>query len=261
MINQNRPRRIGMILFFLTLIMLVVHIETLIRFNRRENSITGGESDGSAPVSMEIDARADSTSTWLKRDFEMDDGQKVELIGQTIDATLSNKSGDVLKDWELRINITGDCFINQAWTGEVEIHQFVGTDQEKVQRLSLQNYKLEDVTFAYRYDGDLLIPLKSGDYFIYYPSARFGEMPLDGGDDVQIGVIFYYLDSLDFSDYELSFHLHRSFTQGVTFYVLAVLAALWMLTMTVSGVSTFTYRRAMKEMELRKSGILSSGRS
>ena len=255
MIDQNRLKRFGMVLFFLLLIMLVIHTETLIRFNRRVINIHGNDASGVAY--MEIDARADSTSTWLKRSFQMDDGREVDLIGQTIDGTLYNQSGDAVRDWELRINITQDCYINQAWNGEVEIHQFVGTDREKVQRMNLQNYQLEDVTFEYRYDGDLLIPLQRGDYVIYYPSTRFGEMPIDGGDDAKIGVIFYYLDELDLSDYDLQLRFHRAFTQGFTFYAFVGLALLWLLTMTLSGVGMLAYRRAMKEMELRKSGISS----
>lgn len=254
MIEQNRLRRLNIILFFLSLVMLVIHIESMVRFNRREIQIHGNDSAG--PVQMEIDARADSTSTWLKRSFVLD-GKVVDLTGQTIDGTLRNQSKDTLRDWELRINIAGDCFINQAWNGEVEIHQFTGTDREVVQRMNLQNYQLEDVTFEYRYDGDLLIPLQQGDYVIYYPSSRFGEMPIEGGDDVKIGVIFYYLDQLDLSDYDLLLHFHRSFTQGVTFYAFIALLGLWMLSMTVSGVSMLTYRRTMKEMDLRKSGIFS----
>ena len=254
MIEQNRFRRLNIILFFLSLVMLVVHIESMVRFNRREIQIHGNDSSG--PVQMEIDARADSTSTWLKRSFMLN-GRAVDLTGQTIDGTLRNQSVDTLQDWELRINIKGDCYINQAWNGEVEIHQFTGTDREAVQRMNLQNYQLEDVTFEYRYDGDLLIPLQQGDYVIYYPSSRFSEMPIDAGDDVKIGVIFYYLDQLDLSDYDLLLHFHRSFTDGFTFYIFIALLALWALSMTVSGVSLLTYRRTIKEMDLRKSGIFS----
>lgn len=93
---------------------------------------------------MEIDARQNSTSTWLKRDFSLD-GETVDLIGSTIDGTLHNDSRDQVKEWDLRINIAGNCFVNQAWNGEVEIHQFAGTEKETVQRLNLQDYRLEDV--------------------------------------------------------------------------------------------------------------------
>ena len=255
MIDQNRLKRLSVVLFILSMIMLIVHMETLVRFNRQTLHIHGADNTGD--VRMEIDARADSTSTWLKRSFQMDDGSEVDLIGQTIDGTLYNQSGDAIQDWELQINISGDCFINQAWNGEVEIHQFVGTDREKVQRLSLQNYQLEDVTLENHYDGDLLIPLQQGDYVIYYPSTRFGEMPVDGGSDAKIGTIFYYLDELDLSNYDVQYHRHRLFTQGITFYVLTALAVLWLLAAIMVAAGSLAYRRALKEMELRKSGIFS----
>ena len=255
MINQNRLKQISVVLFLLAMIVLVVHIESLIGFNRHVFNVHGN--DNSTNVQMEIDPRANSTSTWLKRGFKLDDGSEVDLIGQTIDGTLRNQSGDAIQDWELRFNITQDCYINQAWNGEVEIHQFVGTDREKVQRMNLQNYQLEDVTFENRYDGDLLIPLQQGDYVIYYPNSRFSEMPIRSGDDVKIGVIFYYLDQLDLSDYDLQFHFHRVFTQGIFFYVLVAVAVLCLLSVVMTASGALAYRRAMKEMELRKSGIFS----
>ena len=139
----------------------------------------------------------------------------------------------------------------------MEIHQFADTDRQRVQRMNLQDYQLEDVSLEYRYDGDLLIPLQAGDCVIYYPSTRFGEMPVSGGDDIKIGVIFYYLDDLDLSDHEVLLHFHRYFTQGFTFYAFIALAALWIINMVVSGIGNLAYRRALKEMELRKSGIFS----
>ena len=255
MIDQNRLRRASVVLFLLSLVVLVIHLESLIGFNRHIFRVHGN--DSSRNVQMEINSRADSTSTWLKRDFKLDDGRVVDLTGQTIDGTLRNQSQDAIKDWELQINITGDCYINQAWNGEVEIHQFVGTENEKVQRLNLQNYQLEDVAFEKFYDGDLLIRLQKGDYVIYYPNAGFSEMPIAGGSDVKIGVIFYFLDELDLSDYDLQFHFHRRFTQGITFYIFVALVVLWLLSVIIAVSGMLAYRRAVKEMELRKSGIFS----
>ena len=253
--DQNIFRRVSVILFFLSLMMLAIHMESNVRFNRRDFQLHG--CDASSPVRMEIDARKDSTSTWLKRSFRLDDTRIVDLTGQTIDGTLQNGGSDAIRDWELRINITGDCFINQAWNGEVEIHQFTGTEKEKVQRLNLQNYQLEDVIFENRYDGDLLIPLQSGDYVIYYPSGRFSEMPIASGEDVKIGMIFYYVNDLDLSDYDVQYHHHREFTQGMTFYPFIILAVLWLLTAILTTAVTLSYRRIRKENELRKSGISS----
>ena len=253
MTGQNRFRQISIILFVLSLITLAVHIESLVKFNRHEFQIHGNSSAGE--VQMKIDVRENSTSTWLKRAFPLSATQLVDLTGQTIDGVFHNGSGDEIQDWSLRINIAGDCFINQAWNGEVEIHQYAGTDREKVQRLNLQSYELADVLFEKRYDGDLLIPLQAGDYVIYYPSTRFSEMPITGGEDVTIGMIFYYLDQLDLSDYDVLYHHHRGFTQGITFYPFIVLSVLWLLSVVLDLAVNISYRRARKEMELRKSGI------
>lgn len=85
--DQNRFRRISIVLFILFLITLAVHMESLVRFNRLALDIHGD--DSSRGILMEIDARKDSTSTWLKRSFRIDDNREVDLTGQTIDGTLN----------------------------------------------------------------------------------------------------------------------------------------------------------------------------
>ena len=251
--DQNRLRRISMILLLVTLVMLIVHVQILVTFNRRVYNVHGN--DTGSKSYMDINYRDNSTSSWLKRGFAMTDGSIVDLIGQTVDETLYNNSGDVIQEWGLRINITGDCFINQSWNGEVEIHQFVGTEQEKVQRLNLQDYQLEDVQLQYRYDGDLLIPLQAGDYLVYVPNTLYTEMPVRAGDSVKIGMIFYYLNQLDLSDYDLTVRYHRSFTQGWSFISFIVCAVLWFLATVVHVTSTVIYRNARKQMEQRRSGL------
>ena len=55
--------------------MLVVHIQLLAVFNRRELSIQGN--DSSQTAYMEIDPRTNSTSRWLKRDFPLTEDRTV----------------------------------------------------------------------------------------------------------------------------------------------------------------------------------------
>ena len=251
--DQSGLRRISIICFFLMLVMLIVHVQILVAFNRQTVNVHGNDSSSNAY--MEINSRENSTSSWLKRGFRMKNNPPVDLTGQTIDQNLYNNSGDVIQEWSLRINITGDCFINQAWNGEVEIHQYTGSKQEAVQKLNLQDYVLEDVKLDYFYDGDLLIPLQEGDYVLYFPSERYTEMPVRSRESVRIGMIFYYLKELDLSDYDLTVHFHRSFTQGWSFIAFIAAAALWVLSSVVYGTSTVIYRNAQKQMELRKSGL------
>lgn len=245
-------KKICALLLIATAIALAVHLVSLDLFNKRENVVHGN--DATSVSYMEIDARKDSTSTWVKRDYDLF-GEKVNITGATIDGELHNTSSDTISNWTLRLNIQGDCLINQAWNGEVEIHQYVGTADETVQRMNLQNYNLDDVKLDHLYDGDLLIPLKAGDYVIYYPSEKFKEMPLAGNDSIKIGVIFYYLNALDLSDYDLTFQYHRAFYQGPTFLVFVLLAVLSFVFVLMYIVSDVTYKRAQNELELRKSGL------
>jgi len=251
--DQTVLRRITMICFIAMLIMFIVHVQILVTFNQRKLTVQGKDSGSSAY--MDIDAREGSTSSWQKRDYPLTEERTVDLTGRTIDGTLFNNSGDTILEWGLRINITGDCFINQAWTGEMEIHQFVGTEQETVQRLNLQDYRLDEVTLKYQYDGDLLIPLQPGDYLIYHPNQHNMEMPLNHGENVTIGLIFYYLDELDLSDYTLTLHFHRNFSQGWSFIVFIVLTSLCLLSAVMYGTSIYIFRNAKKQLEMRKSGL------
>ena len=250
--DQNRLRRISIVLFVVMLVMFVVHVQILVNFNRQVLNVHGN--DSSSKSYMEINDRDNSTSSWLKRGFRLTEGRTVNLTGQTVDETLYNNSGDVIQEWGLQININDDCFINQAWNGEVEIHQFAESG-ETVQRLNLQDYKLEDVQLQYQYDGDLLIPLKKGDYIVYFPSTYYTEMPVRSGDSVKIGMIFYYLEKLDLSEYDLTIRYHRIFSHGWSFITFIIAAVLWVLTCVVYGTSAVIYRNARKQMEQRRSGL------
>ncbi len=250
--NQTLLKRISIILFVLMLVAFILHVQFLIRFNLHIEHVHGN--DSSSPSYMDINYRENSTSSWLKRDFQLTEEKTVDLTGQTIDETLYNNSGDIIQDWGLRIDIKGDCFINQAWNGEVEIHQFA-ENGGTVQRMNLQDYQLEEVQLQYRFDGDLLIPLQKGDYILYYPNEYYTEMPVRAGDSVKIGMIFYYVEQLDLSDYDLTVHYHRTFYQGWGFIVFIIFAVLWFLSCVVHGTSTVIYRNAQKQMEQRRSGL------
>ena len=74
-----------------TLVMLIVHVQILVTFNRRGDNVHGN--DTGSKSYMDINYRDNSTSSWLKRGFAMTDGSIVDLIGQTVDETLYNNSG------------------------------------------------------------------------------------------------------------------------------------------------------------------------
>ena len=222
-------------------------------FNSKVHTQVGPNSDSS--VSMTVGEREDGTSSWQKRGYILD-GKDVDLNAQTIDGTLVNDSGYNLQKWGMRVNIGSDCFLNNAWCGTVEIHQNVLT-RERVQRIDLRNYRQGDITLDYLFDGDLLIPLYAGDYFIYYPSIKDQELHLQSNSQLTIGFIIYYLDAPDLSDYEFTYSFDRKFYNGHQFYIMMTLSVLWLLLFFAASVSYVTFRTAAKEMEIKKSGILS----
>ncbi|MCR5088279.1 MAG: HAMP domain-containing histidine kinase [Oscillospiraceae bacterium] len=197
---------------------------------------------------MDIHFRGDETSAWVKRDLELD--------GRVFDGILYNHSRREVSSWTLQINIQGDCWLNQFWNGEVEVHQHVGSEQEVVQRLNLAGYNLNDLKLEYAVDAtDLLIPLKKGDYIVYYPSAAVGETPLSAGNEATVGVIFYYRGDIDLTDYRIDYYYRMTATQGPLFVIICVFAAVLLLLLGYYIASTLAYRRAQQEIDLRVSGI------
>ena len=233
--------------------LIIFQFVLITQFNSHLYTVKGADETGG--TYMDLDIRKDSTSSWLKRDFSWE-GEILDLSAQTIDGIFINNSNNLVDDWTMRIDITDDCFINNAWCGQMEIHQFVGTGKEKAQTLDLRNYELEDISLEYFYDGDLLIPLQAGDYIIYYPSVKDNEMPIEADSSLTMGCIFYYFDSLDFYDYQIDFTYHRSFTYGPLFYAILFLSAVWMTGVIIYVISLQFYKDAQKQLELKKSGLL-----
>lgn len=63
--NNTNLKRVSALLIAATIIALIVHLVGLDIFNKREIVVHGN--DSSSASYMEIDARKDSTSTWVER--------------------------------------------------------------------------------------------------------------------------------------------------------------------------------------------------
>lgn len=245
-------KRALIILPIVIVAILIGEVIFLHNFNSQVHTVT---SDESGDVTISLGGRDGDSNTWLKRGFELD-GMTVDLVAQTLDGDFSNNSDYKLGSWQMQVNIHSDCYLNKAWCGTVEIHQNVDGN-EKVQTVDLRNITPEDVTLDYVYDGDLLIPLYDGDYFIYYPSTSEGEAPVDANKQFTIGIIIYYLNEPDLSDYIVKYTYNRSIKEGIATYIAIFLVAVWIIVLLMYLVSSHTYKKTVKEMEIRKSGILS----
>ena len=164
--------------------------------------------DTSEDTYMDIIVREGSANAWLKRDFEFD-GKTYDIWGQTIDCVFHNNASLIVEEWKLTINIKADCFVNKCWNGSAEIHQYVGTSDEKSEHLDLMKCDPDEVQLVHTvHNGDLMIPLKAGDSVIYVPNTdtALAEMPVPAESEIVPGIIFYYLNDIDLSDY---FIVHR----------------------------------------------------
>lgn len=233
------------------IVLLITQIVFVSRFNRRVYSVSGADEE--AQTYLDMEPRDDSTSSWIKRDFSWE-GKTIDLNAQTIDGVLHNNSAETINNWTIRIEITKDCFINNAWCGTMEIHQNT-KNGEKVQTLDLRKYDLDEVKLENTFDGDLLIPLHKGDYIIYYPSAIDDEIPISGNSELTMGVIFYYFDTLDFYDYTLEYTYHRVITQGPIYYVMIGLGVILLIGIAVYITLVQTYKDSQKQLELRKTTL------
>ena len=252
--RREKARKILIVLLVCLLAGIMGQMVYIISYNNRVHTVEGADAAQAAYV--DIHNRDNATSQWIKRDFALK-GQTVNLNGRTVDGTFINHSGDIISSWTMTIRIHQDCFVNQAWCGSMEIRQYTGTDREKTQTLDLRNYRLEDVRLEYVYDGDLLIPLSEGDQLIYYPSEKDRETNLAPQSEMTMGMIFYYMDALDLSDYTVEYRCHKSFAEGPGFIGVVTLAALSLILAGGQLISDIAYRNAMKENQLRQSGVAS----
>ncbi len=247
--SANQRKIIHFVLYLLlalTVVCIIYHITSVYKFNSTKHSVKGLAED--EPVYVDIHFREGDTSSWIKRNMG--------LYGKIYDASLANNADNEISEWTLRINITGDCYINQFWNGEAEIHQHVSEKKEKIQTLNLAHYDENAITLDYVInESDLMIPLEAGDYIIYHPSVSLGENPVEANHETVVGFILYFKEDIDLTDYTLDYYMKRGLTQGPLFPVICAMSVLFLLIFGSYLTSNYAYRKAQKEMDLRRSGI------
>ena len=231
---------------FFIIVCAVVQLLVINYYNNKLHTVFG--KDDSQEIYMDIHYRGDNTATWEKID--------AGLTGVIYDGSIKNNSKYTLNSWTLTVNINNDCYLNQFWNGDVEIHQYVGTENATVQKINLANYDLDELKLDYIIDGsDLLIHLQPGDYIVYYPSSRINEYPIEPDGEIIVGMIVYYADELELTDYHLDYYYHINFTSGEGFIFFVALVAIWLVAFIIYATAFYINRKNASRDELRKSGI------
>ncbi len=226
--TKHRIIRYGIVLACMLVVILIffgIHCNDVKNYNNKERVLSKTYENQD-----EIALSINEGSSWEKKDSII--GEET-YKGVIYEATIKNLSDNSLKEWTGKFVIKGDCYINQAWCGSVEIHQFKDGEEivQKFSDLRAAEEDFEDSKLDYIIDstGTWLINLKAGDYLIYYPDSDVGgEYPLDAHTETTIGFIFYTLeDEIDLSSFTINYKLNKGYLEGSTASICIGLFTIW----------------------------------
>ena len=257
-----------LVLILLGFIILGTNVSSYNHTERKIQIKDGVQQNGADQVTVTIAPRGGSTDTWIKRvEKEAENGQKQEIqyAGIIYDVMLTNQSSKAkITDWKLRINIPGDCYINNAWCGELEFHQDV-EKAEKVQKLDLRKCieKKVKIDLTHKIEGtDLMIPMTEGDYFVYIPSKNdLEDVIAQAHPDIneyfskRVDFIAYHetqqedLTPMEFSSAMLCYHLKREICSIPFFWILVALSTVWLIGLDISITVALKMRKILRQRQ------------
>ena len=242
------------VIFVIILVFILVnyriHVNRTDRFNEIERYATAASSDDSVNINMHL--RGQETDSWVKNDCIDEVGSL--LYGTIYEATINNTSEITVGNWQLKIDISEDCYLNNAWCGTVEVHQFVD-GKETSQTLDLRQCEPSSITLNYYvYGADIMIPLSKGDYIIYKPSEADKETPIVSTEYVEgrvnTGIIFYtYDDSNPIGDYTLIYHYSKSYEESIEATIFKIAIECWVISFIAFIVICIIINRSNQKAE------------
>lgn len=194
-------------------------------------------------ISIEIKTRGGDTGAWVRNpvlDENGEDTGKV-YVGTIYEASIINNTANAIPEWTLMLEIPEDMELNNSWNGELEIHQYVLTD-EKVQSIDLADYSQYDIILDYYSDPvGPMIYLKKGDYFIYHPCMELSEQPIPASDlnsddrsTLTFGFIMYIEDRAvdyvaDFNVGKVEYRLQANTLANPLLWIIVAMTLLWII--------------------------------
>ncbi len=224
----------------------------------------GVYSDGD--VEIRLCARGqgtDEVATWDYSGISFDEqGNEVRTpyIGTIYELTVTNKTADLVNEWDFDITMPEDTFLNSGWNGEFEIHQ--NCDSGSPALYSTSSFDMKDSTVEYtNHQSCLLIPLGKGDWFRYTPSSKSDEVPVPPSDlkedaftSKTIGFILYFEDKdmdyiASFSDCVVRFRMYRSIWNDRTFRGVLAAFIFWFIGFAEMIILYLNTRKLMNQQK------------
>ena len=268
---RKQIRIFGCSLGIIVVLMLALCI-SVNQFNNQERvlyySAANAEEDNSTKdCAVTIKPRGGNTDSWIKRV----QGETVnELIEETqyagiiYDMMVVNQTEFTVRDWTLEVLIPQDSYINNAWCGQLEIHQNVAGDS-RVQALDLRKCIEQEIDIVLEHEvlvGDLMIPVNCGDYFVYLPSVIDHEdvieaSDLENGDykSKRVDFIAYHETYNDdktpvaYPNVVLRYYLHKELTSMPQFWALVIVLFVWVICLINTYIVYIKTKRLVAQTE------------
>lgn len=262
--------RIFAILFGVLVVCMVALCISVSHFNGQERELyysaaNAEEDNANKYCAVTIKPRGGSTDTWIKRVMETDENgitKEVQYVGIIYDIMVTNQTDIMITDWKLKVPIPQDSFLNNAWCGQLEIHQNVD-GKELVQALDLRKCIEQKVEICLKHElvgTDLMIPINEGDYFVYLPSVVDKEDCIMASDlksqdyqNKRVDFIAYHktidldMTPMEFQDAVLYYHLHKKLTHLPIFWVLIALFVMWCIGLFIVIIVNAKTRRLIAQ--------------
>ena len=243
------------------IIVLALFAVSMIKTNVYNQTVHRASFTGPALFSMEeqdddVTVKAvPRSSTWGKVfDFNNEGLTENNYQAYTYDVTVTNNTRDEVSYFTFKLTFKKDVYLSSGWNGAVEIHQLVhgGEMVSAIPDLRVFNpddYALETVTV----DGESLIVLGEGDYFIYYPSASTNamEVPIKPREGTTPGFILYMAngENIDDSVLDLEYTFHRLLTSEPLFWISVVGLGIWVIGLIVLAITTSQIKKYTERHE------------
>ena len=261
-INENKKK--AALLFILSFVVIAalftVSVIKTDNYNAQRHTLTftgsqlfnAGSQKDSKGVFVSAAARS---STWSKIfDFNNEGLTEFNYQAYTYDFTVTDRTDDEVSDFVFKLVFSSEAYLSSAWNGALEIHQHTGSNEivdtvADLREFIAAEHDLDTVVV----DGETLIPMEAGDYFVYYPSSveNAKEIPIEPNEGTTPGVIMYVAigDSVEESTLEIDYRFHRLLTSEPLFWVSLGAAVLWLLALVNFAVTSAQIRKYMERHE------------
>ncbi len=201
------------------------------------------------------------SSTWGKVfDFENVGLTENNYQAYTYDFNIKNNTNDKIKDFLFKLSFKGEVYLMSAWNGALQIHQTVDGREvidtvPDLREYVPENHELKSVNV----DGDDLIPLSAGDYFIYIPATTVNakEMPINSRESVTPGFIVYTPidENIENSVLEMTYRFDREITAEPLFWISLAGLAAWFVALIIFVLTSIQIRK-YKQRHVRDNEII-----